>query len=451
MLIDCPVQGSPTPLVFWRRDGQGRPGASGGELMTSDAPRSHRRWSVFANGTLLISRARREDGGALWCGAVSEAGSLIARTRLDVVAAASTPLPAVIECGPVNQTLVLGSRAYLACSAADANKAPVRWWKDGHPLTYTDRIKLDKENGALRIDDVQSADEGHYTCWLGKDDAASGWTASLWIANDTATHLPPVAAAFDPLSLPGSPSQPRLLERTWNSITFAWQNGSRAGSSPLLGYVIEVFSSGDDVPQSWAWVEAKAAPRQWRVVRRYLLDDKFVLSDLQPATSYAVIVRAENSHGLSLPSPVSPWFSTLPWNADDADASGDNDALRTCLASSFAPLLHLDSVRPLNATSARLHWRWLDPAVGDDFKGHGTGAYIFYRHSTKTGDKKRTNESFAAFRADVVLRASHITSFAVTNLMPALRYSFFMVPFCRSIEGRPSNSLTLALPEAGDW
>ena len=435
--IDCPVQGSPLPLIFWRRDGhQGRTGSL--ELITSDTPRAHqRRWSVFQNGTLLITRVRREDGGSIWCGAVSEAGSLIARTRLDVIAV-SAPPPPVIEYGPVNQTLPRGAEAYLACSATEP--LPVRWLKDGQPLLYSDRIKLDKENGVLRIGDLQVADEGLYTCSVGKEDALSSWSASLSVANDTTESLPISGNRLDPLALPGSPSQPRLLERTSNSLTFGWQNGSRAGGSPLLGYVVEVFTSSDDLNESWSWAdkENQQQQRPWRIVQRYLQDDKFTLADLQPATSYAVLVRAENSHGLSLPSLVSPWFTTLPSNDDDG--LSESDETRSC--SSSTPLIHLDAVRPLNATSARLSWRWLDASFSDDFTS--TGAYIFYR---SLGRKR--NETFASFRAEIVLRASHVSSFTVTNLVPSLRYFFFMVPFCRNADARPSNSLALTMPEAG--
>jgi len=50
----------------------------------------------------------------------------------------------------------------------------------------------------------------------------------------------------DPMALPGSPSQPRLLHRTSNSLTIGWQSGSRMGASALLGYTVEYFSSSED-------------------------------------------------------------------------------------------------------------------------------------------------------------------------------------------------------------
>ena len=91
---------------------------------------SDSRWKVLANGTLAIQSLRREDSGAVWCGAVSEAGGLVVRTRLEIAAVVS-PAPAVIELGPSNQTLPLGSLATLTCQT-EANA--VTWWKDGLPL-----------------------------------------------------------------------------------------------------------------------------------------------------------------------------------------------------------------------------------------------------------------------------------------------------------------------------
>jgi len=74
--LDCPVHGSPLPLVFWQRETQGRgTSLSHPELLTHDTNSSdNSRWKVFRNGTLAILSLRREDAGGLWCGAVSEAG-----------------------------------------------------------------------------------------------------------------------------------------------------------------------------------------------------------------------------------------------------------------------------------------------------------------------------------------------------------------------------------------
>lgn len=76
------------------------------------------------------------------------------------------------------------------------------------------------------------------------------------------------------------------------------------------------FSHDDDAlsdGSAWTWAGAArtASAPSWRIVARRLKADQLVLTGLKPSTSYTLLVRAENSHGLSLPSPTSPWFTTL--------------------------------------------------------------------------------------------------------------------------------------------
>lgn len=465
VFLDCPVHGSPAPLVFWQREGQGRDGGTV-ELLTSDSSGPSSRWNVFRNGTLVISRLRREDAGGLWCGAVSEAGGLVARTRLEIVTV-SAPPPPVIEVGPSNQTLPLGSPASLACSSTEpsSQNLPLRWWKDGAPLALSVRMTQSGETGMLRIEDLQPSDTGIYTCWIGTGDQSAAWTASLVVASQSNSNIAFSRSPSDPMALPGSPSQPRLLHKSANSLTVGWQSGSRMGASPLLGYTVEIFSSGDsdsnqDTSNSWTWAGPTVpTKRSWRIITRRLKADQLVLTDLQPTTSYAVLVRAENSHGLSLPSPVSPWFTTLP--SGGSFGSGGIQELeegRQRLSSSLA-WLRLEPVRPLNATAVRLSWRWLDGADGSEpTESAVEGLHIWYRpiRSSSSGKEEdqihdRSSASMlASFRVVTVSQpAVSSSTHTLANLLPSTRYLFFLVPFYRNIDGRPSNSQTLTTLEAG--
>ena len=464
IFLDCPVHGSPSPLVFWQREGQGRGGGSPQpELFAYDSAGSSGRWNVFRNGTLVISRLRREDAGGLWCGAVSEAGGLVARTRLEIVTV-SAPPPPVIEVGPANQTLPLGSPASLACSSTEpgSQNLPLRWWKDGAPLALSVRMTQSGETGTLRIEDLQPSDAGVYTCWIGTGDKTAAWTATLNVASQTNPNVAFSRSPSDPMALPGSPSQPRLLHKSANSLTVGWQSGSRMGASPLLGYTVEIFSSSSDSNQdSWTWAGPSVPlKRSWKIVIRRLKADQLVLTDLQPTTSYAVIVRAENSHGLSLPSPVSPWFTTLPSGGSSGSSvlgSGGLQELeegRQRLSSSLA-WLRLEPVRPLNATAVRLNWRWLDGADGSEpAESAFEGLHIWYRPIRNSGAEQMQDgpSTLASFRVVTVSQPSASSStHTLTNLLPSTRYLFFLVPFYRNVDGRPSNSQTLTTLEAGKW
>lgn len=347
VFLDCPVFGTPRPLVFWNREASSPPemlAASANQSVTSG------RWRVFPNGTLHISGARREDSGSLWCGAVNEAGSLVARTRLEVVSA-PIPAPVVVEIGPWNQTLPLKSAASLACQAEGQ---PVKWFKDGIEMNLTpspesihrQRIWL-TDAGTLKIDDLQASDAATYTCWCGRGDHISKWSATLTVANPANPNVVFIRSPSDPMALPGSPSQPRLLHRTATTLTIGWQSGSRMGASALLGYTVEVFTSGDEEEAEggggWTWSGQKSK-RSWRIVARRLKSDQMIMLHLKPGSAHQFVVRAENSHGLSLPSPTSPWFSTLSSSSQLSSQWQSVAELEEAKLRLSAPWIRLDHV-----------------------------------------------------------------------------------------------------------
>lgn len=465
--IHCPVEGSPKPLIFWNREGRN------GLLLAGDSTLPlESRWSVLSNGTLVIREVRREDVSVLWCAAVNDAGSLLARTRLEVTATGSTPPPLVIEVGPANQTLPIKSPASLPCQAEGQ---PVKWIRDGLPINATlvpsgvtqrPRISV-SDSGMLRIEDLQLTDAGTYTCEVGFDDQYAAWTASLAVASPTNPNVVFHRSPSDPMALPGSPSQPRLVHKSSTSLTISWQSGSRMGASPLQGYTVEVFSSAEDLnndeddrenvasglPGSWTWAGASVpVKRAWRIVSRGLKSDQFTLHNLQPATSYTFLVRAENGHGLSLPSPVSPWFTTLPSAGNGhyqwQSASEVEDARQRL----SAPWIRLDQARALNSTSVRLAWQLLDGDGIDDSDSTIDGIHIWYYVIEPTSSSKNTeaeNAPSTKLHRVAVAVSPALSHFTVTNLSPFTRYVFFLIPSYRSIEGQPSNSKTERTLEAG--
>ena len=407
------------------------------------------RWNVLDNGTLVIRNIRKDDASSLLCAAVNEAGSLVARTRLEVTIT-SIPPPLVIEVGPANQTLPIKSPASLPCQAEGQ---PVKWMHDGVSLNTSTRPRVSvSDSGMLHIEDLDVSDAGTYTCEVGHGDQYAAWTANLSVANPTNPNVVFHRSPSDPMALPGSPSQPRLVQRTSTSITISWQSGSRMGASPLQGYTIEVFSSAEDEPQwqgspelsGWTWAgTAMAVRRAWRIVSRGLKADQFTLDGLRPGTSYTFLVRAENGHGLSLPSPVSQWFSTAPSHGGHIQwqSNSEVELVRQKLS---APLLRLDHARAVNATAVRLTWQLLD---GLELDIHGDpiieGIYIWYRPvaGSPGGDA-------GPFRVLEPIDPAALSSFIVSDLSPFTRYWFLLVPFYRMIEGKPSNTKTERTLEA---
>ena len=408
------------------------------------------RWKVLENGTLLIEKVRKEDASSLLCAAVNEAGSLVARTRVDVTST-SIPPPLVIEVGPANQTLPIKSPASLRCQAENQ---PVHWTQDGISINASSSSSSSRarfsvsDSGTLRIEELEQGDAGTYTCEVGHGDQYAAWTARLTVANPTNPNVVFHRSPSDPMALPGSPSQPRLVQRTATSLTISWQSGSRMGASPLQGYTVEVFSAAEDEAEheersGWTWATVPVR-RAWRIVSRSLKADQFTLQRLTPGTSYTFLVRAENGHGLSLPSPVSPWFTTsvshvhVHWQSNS-----EMEQVRHKLS---APLLRLDHARALNSTAIRLTWQLLD-GHGLDVHGHPIieGIYIWYR-------PLGSSAASVPFRVTQPLDAPLTSSsFTVTNLTPFTRYWFFLVPFYRVIEGKPSNSKAERTLQAGNY
>ena len=78
----------------------------------------------------------------------------------------------------------------------------------------------------------------------------------------------------------------------------------------------------------------------------------FQIGDLKPDTSYVFLVRAENSHGLSVPSPVSELAHTL--GADRRSVPQyELDEARVRLGTN---VVQLRDVQPISSTSVRLIW-----------------------------------------------------------------------------------------------
>lgn len=139
--FECRATGNPPPSVFWAREGSQM-------LMFPDNSYGH--IHVTNQGTLQIRGVQKEDAGYYVCSALSVAGSATIRAFLQVTSVDDIP-PPIIQMGPANQTLPVGSVAMLPCRAI-GNPAPrIRWYKDGMPLQTNQRLII-VQTGSLKID-----------------------------------------------------------------------------------------------------------------------------------------------------------------------------------------------------------------------------------------------------------------------------------------------------------
>lgn len=85
--------------------------------------------------------------------------------------------------------------------------------------------------------------------------------------------------------------KPQIVEKTENGVTIAWTRSGKVGASSLLGYTVEMFGRNDT--------------DGWLPVATRLQNTSLTQIGLTAGISYYFVVRAENSHGISMPSQMS--------------------------------------------------------------------------------------------------------------------------------------------------
>nr|XP_054926797.1 protein sax-3-like isoform X2 [Dermacentor andersoni] len=394
--FDCLATGNPRPSVFWTREGN---------QVLMFPGKSHGRFSVSPEGTLTITGVRKEDRGYYVCSALSVVGSSMAKGHLEVTALADLP-PPIIRLGPANQTLPLHTTAQLPCEATGTPTPSVQWLYNGSPLSFEDRPRFTQlESGMLQIQDLQLLDSGAYTCKASSESGETSWTASL---TADSPHNPNVNfhRSPDPSTFPGSPSQPVAVNTTDTSITLAWKRSEKVGASSLKGYTIEYYSS--DLQSGWVL----AAHR--------IFAETYTIKALRPDSRYIFIVRAENAHGLGVPSPASETIRTLgptphflpEYNLDEARAKLS------------ASVVTLQDIRAMSSTAVKLNWK----VQGS--KDYVEGFYVWFQDMSGVSQK---------YNMVTVLNDGAL-SYVLNDLRKFTKYEFFLVPFYRSVEGPPSNS-----------
>ncbi|XP_066603914.1 roundabout homolog 2-like isoform X2 [Prorops nasuta] len=386
--FSCAAKGAPEPSIFWSREGSQ-------ELMFPGNTYQNR-YAVSEDGTLQIKGVVRKDEGHYVCSAISQAGASTATVFLQITSVEEIP-PPIIELGPANQTLPLKSVGTLPCRAVGTPIPKVQWHKDGVLIQLGSRITM-ASNGTLIISDLQASDAGLYTCIASSESGNTSWSATLAVSSTTTFHKTP-----DILALPQNPSKPRIVNTTSNSVTLTWSPGHE-GQSKIIGYNIEYFSSNLNT----GWVVAATG----------IIDDTYTVNDLKPDTNYVFLVRAENSQGLSLPGPLSDVAHTTSvdqHSVPQIELIRARDRLNS-------EILHLREVQPLSSTSVKITWDILGAADLVE------GLYIRYREVSEKPE----------YQMVTVLNAG-ATSYVLTRLKKYTKYEFFLVPFYKTIEGRPSN------------
>ncbi|XP_065209476.1 roundabout homolog 2-like [Planococcus citri] len=392
----CVTKGNPPPSVFWTKEGS---------QMLMFAGNTYGHFHVLADGTLRIQGAQREDTGFLICSALSVAGSTSVRAYLQVTSVIDIP-PPIIEMGPTNQTLALYSDAKLYCRANGTPTPIIKWFKNGNPLdtNHDPRIRTILE-GTLSIKALQFSDSGLYTCAASSESGETTWSASLTVdqsTDDVHLHKSP-----DPSKLPHPPLKPYAINVTNSSVTLSWSSDSYSDS---IGYTVECFSS--------------SLQTGWMIVAHRILNNTATISNLKPDSPYIFIIRAENAYGVSGASEMSDVIHTLGEKSIIPDHILAEARLRL-----NGKVIALKELHAVTSTSIRVTWEIISNEEWIE------GLYVRFR------DQSGGSQTYSIW---TVLKGQlKQGSCLVRNLRKFTKYDFFLVPFYKSVDGQPSNSMAI--------
>ncbi|XP_054744104.1 protein sax-3 [Anastrepha obliqua] len=468
VLFECQASGYPKPTLYWSVEGNSSllfPGYKDGRIEVTLTPESR---SVLS----ILRFAREDSGKVVVCNALNAVGSVSSRTVVTVDTQFELP-PPIIELGPVNQTLPVKSIVTLPCRTSGTPTPQVSWYLDGIPIDVNEHERRNlSETGTLTIADLQrNEDEGLYTCVASNRNGKSSWSGYLRLDTPTNPNIK-FYRAPELSTHPGPPGKPQIAEKTEDTVTLTWTRSNKVGASSLVGYIVEMF--GKNETDGWVAVGAR------------IQNTTFMQVGLVPGVNYFFVIRAENSHGLSLPSPMSE-----PINVGMRFFNSGLD-----LSEARASLLSGDVVELINAsivdsTSMKLTWQIINGKYVEGFYIYArqlpnpptttatssaianpllesrsgsssslsaadaaTAALISAKPNiaaarrdavannaaTFTTDFGAATSSSTTYRMLTILNGGGASSCTLTGLLQYTLYEFFIVPFYKSVEGRPSNS-----------
>uniref|UniRef100_A0A0N5AAJ1 Down syndrome cell adhesion molecule-like protein Dscam2 n=1 Tax=Syphacia muris TaxID=451379 RepID=A0A0N5AAJ1_9BILA len=410
--FNCKAKGHPDPALFWLREGQQElyfPGSTDGRI------------KILEDARLVIRNVEPSDAGYYICSTLNAHGSNLARAALKVVSKTLVrDPPPVIVYGPANQTLAVGSPAFLPCQATGRSPTFIKWFKDDQMVHFEDNDKKGRFNqsstGSLRISELRLSDSGIYTCQARSRDGETTWTASLVVQSPDsapfAANRMPDTAAF-----PSAPGTPIIKNVTDNAVCMEWTIPDSYGSSLITSYMLQYFSPDKE--------------QTWYNLNDYIRDPNHCVKGLTSSESYVFIVRAENSKGLGPPSEISEVAYTSPRvNYDNNVMTSNYDSNNAWQQLASKQLVELAEVRTVNSTAVEVFWKTHQPDSAID------GYYIQWRRPGSPD-------------INYMKVSSRETQSAILNgLKPYTDYDFFVIPYHGSSRGRSSNSLEGKTDEA---
>lgn len=261
------------------------------------------------------------------------------------------------------------------------------------------------ESGVLIVSDLhKDTDQGLYTCVASSRSGKSTWSGYLRLDVPTNPNIK-FFRAPEPEKIPSPPSKPEVVNVTDDSITIYWMASNKIGGSDIIGYSIEIFSN--NMSKGWIPVASKIA------------DTTYIQRDLTRGSTYIFVVRAENLFGISAPSPMSDPITTgKPIIFDEDMILTEAQAIL-----STGDIVELLEANATDSTSVRLVWEILNAQYVEGF-------YIY----------SRKIDGSDTYKMLTVLHGGGASTCMIEGLDEYADYEFFLVPFYKTVKGRPSNS-----------
>lgn len=397
--FECKSTGNPQPTMFWSIEGNRTVIFPGNKINRFESTFTPEGLSVLT----ITQTLRTDDNLVVICSAINDVGSKSVRAKLSVTSQEDRPPPIIIQ-GPVNQTLPIKSVAVLACKALGSPTPVISWFRDGTPVISSSKINL-TETGTLVISELDKNDDsGLYTCVASSRRGKSTWSGFLRVELPTNPNIK-FFRAPEAVNYPTAPGKPQIMNVSDDSISISWLPSIKTGNSDLIGYNIEMFSN--EMSKGWFSVANK------------VLETSYTQNELVKGASYIFIIRSENFHGTSPPSPMSD--TIIPGKEMGLD---ENIGLSEAAAIlSTGNVVELQEANASDATSVRLSWEIVNGQYVEGF-------YIYSREIPMR----------SIYKMLTVLHGGGASACTINGLQNFKEYEFFLVPFYKKVEGKPSNS-----------
>ncbi|GAA55160.1 hemicentin-1 [Clonorchis sinensis] len=152
LILSCSSEGTPQPKIVWLFN------KAPLSVKEPESPRMTFQ-EDFMESRLIIQPAKEEDAGVYTCLAVNSAGNDSRTITADFIAGPTVDKIELSTSSPVE-----GQPLTITCHVSGKPKPRVRWDFNGSPVTPNSKIRIDEEEGKLKLLSAEQRMRGEWTC-----------------------------------------------------------------------------------------------------------------------------------------------------------------------------------------------------------------------------------------------------------------------------------------------